>query len=236
MTIEPEERVLDWVPRFDERSRNYPIRSTIRSAVVRKDRLWTPGQILDQGREGACVGFAWAAEAFGDPIAADLSRMKAHTPPTHDMYARFVYKSAQYIDEWAGENYDGTSVLAGAKASQNMNVLREYRWAFSIEDVIDSVIAKGPVVIGINWYEGMYNAPNGVLRKSGALVGGHALVIRGFNVLSERIPGKSTFILQNSWGESWGINGLAEMTVEDMAALLRENGESCVPVSRSYGR
>lgn len=236
MSIEPEEIVLDWKPNFDERSREYPVRAKLRSAVKRKDRLWTPGPILNQGREGACVGFAWAAEAFASPIAVDLHRMRANTPATHDMYARFLYGQARYIDEWAGEAYEGTSVLAGAKASQNMNTIREYRWAFTIEDVIDSVIAKGPVVIGINWYDGMYSAPNGILRKSGTIVGGHALLIVGFNVNSEKIPGKSTFILQNSWGTSWGINGLAEITVEDLAALLKENGESCVPTRRSYGR
>lgn len=236
MSIAPEDRVLDWKPNHDERSRDYAIRPTLRSSLKRKDRLWTPGPILDQGREGACVGFAWAAEAFAKPIPVDLARMKAHTPSTHNAYASFLYGQARYIDEWPGENYEGTSVLAGAKASANMGTVREYRWAFSMDDLIDSVIAKGPVVIGLNWYSGMYNAPNGVLKRSGTLVGGHALLVVGFNLASTKIPGKSTLIIQNSWGKTWGINGLAEITVEDLSALLKEQGEACVPTRRSYGR
>lgn len=236
MSIEPEDRILDWKPNHDPRSLEYPVRAALRSTIKRKERLWTPGPILNQGREGACVGFAWAAEAFAEPIPVDLKRLKANVPASHNDFARFIYGMARYIDEWKGETYEGTSVLAGAKASQNLKTLRSYRWAFSMEDVIDSVIAKGPVVIGINWYDGMYNAPNGILRKSGTLVGGHALLIVGFKPVSEKIPGKATFILQNSWSTSWGINGLAEITVDDLAALLKENGEACVPVSRSYGR
>lgn len=236
MTIEPDERILDWKSNHDPRSLEYPVRAVIRSAVKPKDKLWTPGPILDQGREGACVGFAWAAEGMAEPIPVDLQRLRANTPTVPNLYARFLYGQARYIDQWAGEAYEGTSVLAGAKAAQNMRTLRTYRWAFSTQDVIDSVIKKGPVVIGINWYNGMYEAPNGILRRSGALVGGHALLVVGFKVNSEKIPGQSTFILQNSWGNSWGINGLAEITVADLDALLRENGEACVPVSRSYGR
>jgi hypothetical protein len=230
------ERTLDWRSRHDERSREYPVRALIASAATRRDRQWRPGPILDQGREGACVGFAWAAEAFATPISVDLARVARNTPDTPTGFALFLYGMAKYLDPWEGQDYSGTSVLAGAQSTQNMGLLREYRWAFGIDDVIDAVIHVGPVVVGIPWFHGMYEAPGGVLTRSGNFVGGHALLVTGYSRSSDRVPGKETLTVQNSWGSGWGNSGMAEITTEGMSSLLADRGEACVPIARSYGR
>lgn len=227
-------RKLDWRPRFDERSRNFPVSAVVRKTVRRKDRLWKVGPILDQGSEGACVGFGWTAEALATPVAVNLSKVKARVPRQPQPFAQYVYKFAKTIDEWEGEDYDGTSVLAGAKSMQTFNLLKEYRWAFSIDEMVDGLISKGPVVLGIPWYEGMYEAPKGVLKVSGENVGGHCILAVGYRVASPKAGGKDTVILQNSWGKSWGINGLAEIEVSELAGLLKE-GEACLPISRKFG-
>ena len=228
--------VLNWVPRFDERSRAYPIRELLRPTLVRKDRLWRPGQILDQGREGACVGFGWTAEALGSPVRVDLLWMKIDAPKEPNAFARNVYHQAQKIDQWEGEAYSGTSVLAGAKVMSSLGLLKQYRWAFSIDDVIDTVVSRGPVVIGIPWYYGMYTAPNGILKVSGSKVGGHCILVVGYKVSDPAFGGEDSLILQNSWGEGWGNKGLARIRKSELAELLKNGGESCVPVQRSYGR
>lgn len=231
------ERILDWRPRHDPRSRDYPIRPMLSAAATRRDRLWAHGPVTDQGREGACVGHAWTAEATAKPVPVDLTRLKADAPETPDGFAHFLYGMAQRLDPWPGEAYSGTSVLAGAQAAQKMGLLREYRWAFGgVPDVADTVAARGPVVLGIPWYEAMYEAPGGVLRRGGALVGGHAILAIGVTKSSTRISGQSTVTLVNSWGPDWGVEGVAEISVDDLAGLLREDGEACVPVRRSYGR
>ena len=227
-------RKLDWRPRFDERSRNFPISAVVRKTVRRKNRLWKVGPILDQGQEGACVGFGWTAEALATPVAVNLSKVKARVPRQPQPFAQYVYKFAKTIDEWEGEDYDGTSVLAGAKAMQTFALLKEYRWAFSIDEMIDGLISKGPVVLGIPWYEGMYEAPNGVLKVSGENVGGHCILAVGYTVSSQKLGGKPSVTLQNSWGKEWGINGLAEIEVSELEKLLKD-GEACMPISRKFG-
>lgn len=232
-----EDRVFNWGPNHDPRSRNYAIRTLLPTThVKRKNKLWRTGEILDQGREGACVGFGWTAEILSTPVSVDLNRVKANVPRESNLFARNLYNEAKKLDDWAGEDYEGTSTLAGAKALKQFGLLKEYRWAFNIDDVIDAVLVKGPVVIGIYWYSGMYNAPNGVLSVTGQVVGGHCLTIVGFKLAKDSKTGVDSFILQNSWGTDWGINGLAEITVNDMATLLAKDGEACVPVKRSYGR
>lgn len=90
---------------FDERSRAFPIR-TLTEAVEPKQKYWRCDARLDQGREGACVGFAWGHELNAEP----------RRWWTTDQHARVIYRRAQQLDQWPGENYEGTSVLAGAKA------------------------------------------------------------------------------------------------------------------------
>lgn len=224
-------RKLDWAANYDERSRNFPIRGVVRTAVKRKNRLWKVGPILDQGSEGACVGYGWTAEGLASPIRVDLKRLKVRAPKEPNEFARYVYAFAKTIDEFEGEDYEGTSVLAGAKSMQTFRLLKEYRWAFSMDEVIDGIIAKGPVVLGIPWYDGMYEAPGGILKVSGKVVGGHCILAVGYKVYP---GGEDAVILQNSWGTSWGVNGLAEIKVSELSKLVAE-GEACLPIKRSFG-
>jgi len=227
-------RVFDWVPRFDPKSRKYPVRRLLSSRKQRQDRLWYVPTILDQGSEGACVGFGWTAEALNAPYRVMLEKVRANIPLDNHEFALHVYREAQFIDEWAGESYEGTSVLAGAKVMQRYNLIKQYRWAFDVDDVIDSIVQKGPVVLGVPWYRGMYKAPNGVLKISGAKVGGHCITAVGYKDSSEKMGGEPSIILQNSWGYGWGIRGLAEISIPDLERLLK-NGEACVPVVRGWG-
>ena len=122
-----EERTLDWRSRHDSRSKDYPIRSIINQKDIEvKSVYWKEGTILDQGREGACVGFAWTGELLTGPVAPKQQ-------PSEELgnsLALSCYKRAQKIDQWPGEDYEGTSVLAGAKIMQQEGFIDSYIWCF----------------------------------------------------------------------------------------------------------
>ena len=229
-------RKLDWKPSFDARSKEYPIRGLVGKRVTRKDVLWVSGPILNQGREGACVGFGWTDQALSTPNVVNLKTMPKGVPTTPQPFAKYVYNTAKTVDEQPGEDYEGTSVLAGAKVMKSLASIAGYAWAFSIDDVIDALIQKGPVVLGINWYDGMYEAPNGMLTVSGELVGGHCILAIGYTVSSKKFGGQPTITLQNSWGPRWGSNGLAEILVSDLRKLLKDGGEACLPLKTPYDK
>ena len=240
MTTTHDGRRFDWAPRHDPRSRSFAIRTEI-TRPARKTKRWTPGGILDQGFEGACVGFAWTGEAVATPVRVDLAAAATELPDEPHEFARAVYRNAQRIDEWEGEQYEGTSVLAGAKIMQGARFLPEYRWAFGIEDVIDALILRGPVVLGTWWYDGMFEPAEGVeVLPIGEQVGGHAYLATGYlhtgSIWAGRVAHEPMIILQNSWGLGWGWNGQAVITAANLGALLRDDGEACVPWRRSYGR
>jgi hypothetical protein len=229
--MNPEERKLDWVSYHDPKSRHYSIRNYLKGKRIEKKRvMWDEGTVLDQGSEGACVGFAWLGELLAQPAAPDQQ------PTARQGYSIAVdyYKRAQKIDQWPGEDYEGTSVLAGAKIVLEEGFMDSYRWCFGVDDVRDAVITTGPVVIGIPWLSGMYSTgANGLVKVSGKQVGGHALVITGYDP-AMRIGNKTyeVFKWRNSWGSDYGVEGSGYIRVIDLASLLAKNGEACVPIGR----
>lgn len=227
---------LDRLQHFDERSRAYPVRELLTSTQLQRPRSYTwavPSDVvLDQGSEGACVGFSIAHELAARPVVVSAD----------EALALRLYRRAQQLDPWPGEAYSGTSVLAGMQAAQELGHFDEYRWAFGVDDAVLAIGYRGPVVFGIPWYSGMYDAPNGVVRVSGELVGGHAIVGLGVTVRDSagRRPSslaavdrdRSTVLLLNSWGRDYGVNGRARITLRDLDLLLQTRGECVVPVKR----
>lgn len=233
------DRIVDRLPQFDERSRAF-------AAVLPTDTrpfrsyTWACDVNNDQGSEGACVGFAWSHELSARP---KIIRKDAN-------FALQIYRRARQIDPWPGEDYSGTSVLAGVKAVQEIlnsydrPLIQEYRWAFGIQDVLRVLSYMGPVVLGIDWYYNMYT-PNAqhFVSASGEIVGGHAILAKGLKVVKVNpdLPAtydnldldKSYVKLHNSWGTGYGLAGTAYITVRDLAKLLDSGGEACIPVVRS---
>lgn len=226
------QRRLDWVPSFDQRNRLYGIRGVFGSVPVeRKAKFWKEGTVLDQGSEGACVGFGWLAEIIAEPMTPDEQPSKSFG----NKLAQHFYKQAQQIDEWPGDDYSGTSVLAGAKIMKEHGFIDEYRWCFDIDDIIDAVVSQGPVVIGIPWYSGMYRTNSlGLTGPTGEKVGGHCITLTGYH--PAKIFGRQSlevFKWRNSWGEDYGINGSGYIRVSDLRKLFEEGGEACIPIVRN---
>ena len=181
------------------------------------DNIWWG----DQGNTPQCVGYAWAHWIEDGPILHN--GLHPVVNPTT------IYKEAQKIDEWPGENYNGTSVRAGAKYLKNINKIKSYLWAFDLTTMINTVLNVGPVVVGTNWYYNMFFPDrNGVIKISGGLMGGHAYEINGVDTT------KQLFRIKNSWGRRWGIQGRAYISFTDMGRLIKENGEVCLAVENKF--
>jgi hypothetical protein len=220
------DRRLTRLQNFDDRSRSYPIRDVIHGDVKQRSYTWRCGSHLDQGFDGACVGFSMVHELIARPKVVkglDGKFAKEH-----------VYWEAQKIDPWSGGSfpgadpfYEGTSVLAGVKILQKLGYIQEYRWCFGVEDLVLAIGHLGPAILGIPWYESMFDLHAcGQLHVYGQVVGGHAILCKGVDVKNK------TLTLHNSWGESWGDNGDAKISWVEMDRLLRAGGEAVIPLVR----
>lgn len=212
---------LGRLEQFDERSRNFPIR-TLLAETNKKPRsyTWRCKQNLNQGQTSSCTGFSWSHELIARP--AEVQGITNDT-------ALEVYKLAQKLDEWEGENYDGSSVLGAVKATQRLHPgkILEYRWCFSFDDVLRTLSYLGPIVVGTNWYNSMFIPDEkGIVKVGGDNGGGHAYLLTGLDVKRKLIR------IHNSWGKEWGKDGQAFISFDDMDRLLRERGEACVAVKR----
>lgn len=211
---------LDRIAYKDPRSRNYGIRPLLSPTVTRRSIQWAfPRHFpLNQGEEGACVGFGWCAELATAPIMY----------MTSNDYAFQYYKAARSHDRAMGNNWpEGASVLAGAKVAQKSGMVSEYRWAFGLDDVVNTLIQKGPVVLGVNWYESMYETDvNAQVVLAGDVVGGHCITAIGYHRNKAGIGECVAWL--NSWGPAYGRRGVGYVRLADLDRLLDEGGEACI--------
>jgi hypothetical protein len=206
---------LKWGRRYapDPRDAKHPMRPHLPKEITVASKFYRTGALLDQGDTPQCVGYAWAQFLQSEPLMTT-------TGPD----APTIYHQAQLNDEWPGENYEGTSVRGGAKALTQASRLNRYVWAANALDVRDWLITTSTVVMGTDWRSGM-SAPNpttGLLKLSGAVAGGHAYLICGYDA-----P-RNWFQIINSWN-GWGLNnsGVAYIAFADVDRLIRSQGEAC---------
>lgn len=207
-----------WKSRHDDRSKAYALDPAL-SGLQRRSMRWACSLYLDQFDEPACTGFAVCHEAAAEPFPI---------PNLTAPHARALYQRAKELDQWPGEDYDGSSVLGAMKAAVEKGWYKEYRWAFGEKDLALAIGYMGPAVLGIPWTEAMMEpASNGVIRAAGATVGGHAILCVGYDVVSK------LYRLHNSWGISYGLFGDVFLPADDLAMLLKQGGEACIPTVRA---
>lgn len=208
---------LGRVPEWDERNDNFPVRPLLIHGAKPRSYSWRLDTHLDQQQTPMCVGFSIAHEIAAKPQVSHVDAV----------IAAGIYSLAQKNDSWAGEAYEGTSVLGGAKAATLMGFYEEYCWATTIDDIVLAVGYHGPAVFGTDWHATMFHPDEtGRIVVAGGVVGGHAYCVNRVDVKHERL-----WMVQ-SWGLDWGIGGCAWLSFDDAAALIANDGEAMVPVRR----
>lgn len=201
--------------------------------------------LRDQGHNSSCTGYSLAhvidVLRFSDNIVEDPQRVSA----------RMLYEMAKRNDEWAGSAYDGSSIRGAIKGFFRNGVCSEATapdtdpandknneaWSLTYDmakearetrlgayfrlqpDITDYHAALNEVgviyasaQIHSNWMTA--DAATGRIEPGGNSVGGHAFAIVGYN--------DSGFWVLNSWGESWGKEGVAHWQYEDWAASIMD--------------
>lgn len=230
--------------RQDLRSLNFLVRGQIPVENFKQPRsfTWSVPITLDQGPDGACVGFGYSHELAARPQSVT---------GIDYYFALNLYYKIQQNDPWPGgaypdaeEFYEGTSVLTGAQTLRSLGYYTSYYWALTAKDVAAGIGYKGPAVLGLNWHEGMFEPDaDGFITDSGSVVGGHCVVAPSVTIKYKfRLSfwrtrtwddvdwDKSYITIHNSWGPSWGDNGNAKIRLSTLAGLLSRQGEAMFPV------
>ena len=100
----------------------FPLDTDVRQFLPTYGRA---GLILDQGREGACTGFGLAC------VVNYLRWRKSDLPPRMESVSpRMLYNFARRYDEYAGEDYEGSSCRGALKGWFNHGVCLEGDWPY----------------------------------------------------------------------------------------------------------
>jgi hypothetical protein len=184
---------------------------TERNSIIRKKTIF-----LDQGQEGACTGFG----------EENVRALTPYPQTTSNRQAFKIYERARFLDEYPGEDYEGSSVNGAMKAAREAGFVKGWRWAKTGPEIRHGLSYHGAGEAGTWWYEGMYETDvDGFVHPTGKKVGGHAYAIAGFNWLN----GFLRYRIENSWGADWGDNGGAWIWEYDLLPLIDDFGEMAFP-------
>lgn len=208
----------------DERSRDFPFSARPESARSIGPKEWTRrSPIFDQGQVGSCTGNA----GVGWESTDDAVRQGSATKVEADALA--LYSDATKIDPYKGTyppDDTGSDGLSIAKVLKARGVVDVYTHIFKTADV-KIALQTTPVLIGIPWYQGMFNPDgHGVVTKSGALAGGHELIVVGWDDGTLGWP--AAYKIANSWGTGWGAQGFCFMSEDTLSTLLADQGDGTV--------
>ena len=199
----------------DPRSAQYMAATKPKAAkLVRK--TWPTAQVFNQQDKPWCVSYSG--------IAALVSAPHVNFP---DVTFETLYKQCQLVDQWPGESYDGTSILALGKVLKRMGFIGEYRWANNVDQLANYILTTGPALAGVTWHSNFFSPdPNGFLSLGGGIAGGHAFLVAGVD-LEKKCPdgSKGAFRKLGSWGRSYGDNGRVWIPFSVMSELIADDGE-----------
>jgi len=117
---------------------------------------------------------------------------------------------------------------SGASSSQAYKCPDKHATLDSDKDIQAAVLTVGAVEVGFTVYEDFVNYKSGIYQYTeGRALGGHAVKIVGWGNQIE----KFYWIVQNSWGESWGENGyfrIVNWHTDMKSAIAIGGGFACV--------
>jgi hypothetical protein len=189
-------------------------------------RRWFVPPAWDQGSTPQCTAYAGLLLLNAGPV-----RNKQAGPDA----AEGFYAAEQQIDGFPNP-HDGSTVRASMQVMQAEGYIGAYRWAFTVPDVTQWLLTRGPVQLGTDWLDSMFD-PITYRRQTwinfqadSSLAGGHSYT--AFEVdTTKRCPDGSTgaVMIQNSWSGEWADKGRAWLSFAALAALLAEDGEAGCP-------
>lgn len=213
---------LGRIVQHDERSRRFALPESDISTL--KSVKWTRyAPVFDQGNLGSCTGNA-AVGLIGTSPFYDTLMAVNRLPALNENTAVDVYSRATAIDEWPGQfppEDTGSSGLAVAKILKEMQLISEYRHAFSFNAAI-TALAQAPVITGVTWYDSFFyptTAGQCAIGANSSSAGGHEICIDELDVERQRVW------FTNSWGPTWGINGRAWFSWQTWQQLLADSGD-----------
>lgn len=173
---------------------------------------------------GICSDDLWKFEEHDLDALGNLKPEAIAKRPTKEAY-RDAGKNAII-----GLNYIGLYKFISNNLASDVQLNNQSSRLLNIEVLLDYLDSyRRPIICTLNintqqWDE-LYNPPPQTLRD---IQNPHAVLIIGYN-LNDKI-----FFIQNSWGPTWGGNGLAQISFEDVAKTAESDFWQITKIGNPY--
>lgn len=199
-----------------------PMRAVLPTRSSRTVAYWVESELwLNQGQKPECVAYGSQHYLADGPIQNYVRNPlgPAENPDT-------FYAKCQAIDGIPGP-HDGSTVHAAARVLESEGYISSYHWASYMTDVVTALLDVGPVLVGSDWTEGMFNPtllPDGNYRlmpsAGDKIAGGHCYLLNGIDTRPREWFPHGFVRVKNSWGTGWAKHGTAHMPIEVAEELL----------------
>jgi hypothetical protein len=183
---------------------------------------------INQGGEGTCVGHAATNVVLAGPSEHD-DYLPFATEESAHQFARKLYLEASGDATYQ----QGMHPRDACQKLLDWGLIDSYWKVLQVDDTTTALLTFGPVLIAIPWYVSMFDGNSGrgdkVLQTAygnywikvnmdGDLAGYHCVALTGIDLAPD--DGAPPFVrVQNSWGDGWGYNGTARLTLENLRRL-----------------
>lgn len=184
-------------------------------SVPTKHLISATGAVLNQEDKPHCVGYSTASLKMQQEFK-EHKKYYAFDPD-------WMYNECKKQDGYLG---DGTYLRVALKIIQQQGYLAKaeryklkddtffkierYIRLTSKQQIKEALYHIGPVVFGITVDENIFSPVRGIVPEPGGkVIGGHAMLIVGYDDNKKCLGSRGAFRIKNSWGKEWGSKGLA---------------------------
>lgn len=166
-----------------------------RSAVCPVMWRWFAPWCGNQGNVGGCVAFTAMGWTATQPLSLPFASQDAFNTAALNAY-KWITANDPFPGAWPAQD-TGSDGGTGCAYLVNSGYAKSCSVPYT-EAQVKSALQTRPVMVGMNWLDDMFTPdPCGNLSISGPVVGGHEVLIVGWD--------GSDYIVQNSWGNGWGV-------------------------------
>lgn len=235
MSKKNDEKLLEKFMKIDgclpspEDERDYTVeRVSLAEVPLPEEYIVSGMKILNQGAIGSCVAHACATSMgygelqIGAELAHDFSRGYIYGNRSitdyqgEGMCTRQALKQLHHCGDCELEDFPYNETYPSVKAriekneeelskkASNFKILNYFR-CYSDDEAKRTIMANGSAIIAIPIYSS-FGGDCPVPSDTDKYKGNHAMCVVGWD--------KTGWIIQNSWGKSWGKNGLLHLPYE----------------------
>jgi C1A family cysteine protease len=200
-----------------------------------------PGLVKNQGKIGSC-----GSHAFSSAFELRKRMLRPNWElELSELFHYWVVRSSEYMNTIpfdSGQNLrDGCKVFQKigiapeilcpyrvenlnekpstlAFAFARLNKVKSYIRCYNTNEIFSQIAEGRPVVVGVIIFDSFVQYKGGapVRIQSGNQLGGHAMVVTGYDTTERTIE------LLNSWGERWGDAGYCKMSIDCFKRFFME--------------